>query len=211
MNKPARLVRAALLYPPLHLRKRRAWPVRRATGSRADSGLLDAPPAPATSCAPSMKAWRSPAAIVIARSITDPEEIRLAGGAANSALCRKILAASVGAPVRIVERAEAGAAGAALDSGCVDRVNMTILPDGPRRLGDTLSRRSRTTSTSRSRRSTKNSVPRLSRRLSADGRRLAHPLPVGPGTLTMAETKKTPCASPSSATISCCPKPSSLL
>jgi len=43
-----------------------------------------------------------------------PDEIRLAGGAANSALCRKILAASVGAPVRIVERAEAGAAGAAL-------------------------------------------------------------------------------------------------
>ncbi|MGI9509765.1 MAG: FGGY-family carbohydrate kinase, partial [Geminicoccaceae bacterium] len=43
-----------------------------------------------------------------------PEEIRLAGGAANSALCRKILAAAVGAPVRIVERAEAGAAGAAL-------------------------------------------------------------------------------------------------
>ena len=36
------------------------------------------------------------------------------GGAANSAHCRKILAASVGAPVRIVERAEAGAAGAAL-------------------------------------------------------------------------------------------------
>ena len=44
----------------------------------------------------------------------EPEEIRLAGGAANSALCRKILAATVGAPVRIVERAEAGAAGAAL-------------------------------------------------------------------------------------------------
>ncbi len=43
-----------------------------------------------------------------------PEEIRLAGGASNSALCRKILAASVGAPVRIVERTEAGAAGAAL-------------------------------------------------------------------------------------------------
>ncbi|MEM9628948.1 MAG: FGGY-family carbohydrate kinase [Pseudomonadota bacterium] len=43
-----------------------------------------------------------------------PEEIRLAGGAANSALCRKILAASVGAPVRIVERGEAGAAGSAL-------------------------------------------------------------------------------------------------
>ena len=43
-----------------------------------------------------------------------PEEIRLAGGAANSALCRKILASAVGAPVRIVERAEAGAAGAAL-------------------------------------------------------------------------------------------------
>ena len=43
-----------------------------------------------------------------------PEEIRLAGGAANSALCRKLLAASVNAPVRIVERAEAGAAGAAL-------------------------------------------------------------------------------------------------
>ena len=43
-----------------------------------------------------------------------PDEIRLAGGAANSALCRRILAASVGAPVRIVERAEAGAAGAAL-------------------------------------------------------------------------------------------------
>lgn len=43
-----------------------------------------------------------------------PEEIRLAGGAAASALCRKILAAAVGAPIRIVERAEAGAAGAAL-------------------------------------------------------------------------------------------------
>jgi erythritol kinase len=43
-----------------------------------------------------------------------PEEIRLAGGASNSALCRRILAASVNAPVRIVERAEAGAAGAAL-------------------------------------------------------------------------------------------------
>ncbi|MGI9433733.1 MAG: FGGY-family carbohydrate kinase, partial [Geminicoccaceae bacterium] len=43
-----------------------------------------------------------------------PDEIRLAGGAANSAHCRKILAAAVGAPVRIVERAEAGAAGAAL-------------------------------------------------------------------------------------------------
>ncbi|MEZ5930746.1 MAG: FGGY-family carbohydrate kinase [Alphaproteobacteria bacterium] len=43
-----------------------------------------------------------------------PEEIRMAGGAANSALCRKILAAVVGAPVRTVERAEAGAAGAAL-------------------------------------------------------------------------------------------------
>ncbi|NJO37340.1 MAG: carbohydrate kinase [Rhizobiales bacterium] len=43
-----------------------------------------------------------------------PEEIRLAGGAANSALCRKILAAATGAPIRIVERAEAGAAGAAL-------------------------------------------------------------------------------------------------
>jgi erythritol kinase len=43
-----------------------------------------------------------------------PEEIRLAGGAANSALCRRILAAAVNAPIRIVERAEAGAAGAAL-------------------------------------------------------------------------------------------------
>ncbi len=43
-----------------------------------------------------------------------PDEIRLAGGAANSVLCRKILAASVGAPVRIVNRPEAGAAGAAL-------------------------------------------------------------------------------------------------
>ncbi len=43
-----------------------------------------------------------------------PDEIRLAGGAANSALCRKILAAAVGSPIRIVERGEAGAAGAAL-------------------------------------------------------------------------------------------------
>ena len=39
---------------------------------------------------------------------------RLAGGAANSALCRQILGAAVNAPIRIVERAEAGAAGAAL-------------------------------------------------------------------------------------------------
>ncbi|MEM9441881.1 MAG: FGGY-family carbohydrate kinase [Pseudomonadota bacterium] len=45
-----------------------------------------------------------------------PAEIRLAGGAANSALCRKILGAAVNAPIRIVERAEAGAAGAALTS-----------------------------------------------------------------------------------------------
>ncbi len=43
-----------------------------------------------------------------------PDEIRLAGGAANSGHCRKILAAVVGAPVRVVERVEAGAAGAAL-------------------------------------------------------------------------------------------------
>lgn len=43
-----------------------------------------------------------------------PDEIRMAGGAANSAHCRKILAAAVGAPVRIVNRPEAGAAGAAL-------------------------------------------------------------------------------------------------
>jgi len=43
-----------------------------------------------------------------------PEEIRLTGGTARSAVFRRILAAAVGAPVRVVERPETGAAGAAL-------------------------------------------------------------------------------------------------
>lgn len=43
-----------------------------------------------------------------------PCEIRLAGGAARSSTCRRILAAAVNAPVRLVEREEAGAAGAAM-------------------------------------------------------------------------------------------------
>jgi erythritol kinase len=43
-----------------------------------------------------------------------PAEIRLAGGATRSALCREILAAATGAPVRQVKREEAGAAGAAM-------------------------------------------------------------------------------------------------
>ncbi|WP_119460802.1 FGGY-family carbohydrate kinase [Rhodospirillaceae bacterium SYSU D60014] len=43
-----------------------------------------------------------------------PCEIRLAGGAARSPTCRRILASAVNAPVRLVEREEAGAAGAAM-------------------------------------------------------------------------------------------------
>ena len=43
-----------------------------------------------------------------------PAEIRVTGGAARSDLCRRILAAAVGTPVRCVLREEAGAAGAAI-------------------------------------------------------------------------------------------------
>ena len=43
-----------------------------------------------------------------------PAELRLTGGATRSAALRAVLAASVGAPVRVSSRAEAGAAGAAM-------------------------------------------------------------------------------------------------
>ena len=43
-----------------------------------------------------------------------PTELRLTGGAARSAALRGVLAASVGAPVRVSAREEAGAAGAAM-------------------------------------------------------------------------------------------------
>src|SRR5690606_21862158 len=43
-----------------------------------------------------------------------PSELRLTGGAARSARLRAIFAASVGAPVRVSLRDEAGAAGAAM-------------------------------------------------------------------------------------------------
>lgn len=43
-----------------------------------------------------------------------PDELRLTGGAARSPALREIVAASVGAPVRISRREEAGAAGAAM-------------------------------------------------------------------------------------------------
>jgi erythritol kinase len=43
-----------------------------------------------------------------------PGELRLTGGAARSPALREIVAASVGAPVRISQREEAGAAGAAM-------------------------------------------------------------------------------------------------
>ncbi len=44
----------------------------------------------------------------------DPSEIHLTGGAARSRLMRRLLAAAVGAPVRVVTRGETGAAGTAL-------------------------------------------------------------------------------------------------
>jgi len=43
-----------------------------------------------------------------------PGELRLTGGAARSAALRGVLAAAVGAPVRVSSRAEAGAAGCAM-------------------------------------------------------------------------------------------------
>jgi erythritol kinase len=43
-----------------------------------------------------------------------PSELRLTGGAARSRGLRQVLAASVGAPVRVSGREEAGAAGAAM-------------------------------------------------------------------------------------------------
>ena len=43
-----------------------------------------------------------------------PAEVRLAGGAARSAAARRILAATLGASVRVVRRAEPGAAGAVM-------------------------------------------------------------------------------------------------
>ncbi len=55
----------------------------------------------------------------------EPSEIRLTGGGARSRLLRRLLAASVNAPVRVVTRAEAGAAGAAI----VAAVSVGILTD----------------------------------------------------------------------------------
>jgi erythritol kinase len=43
-----------------------------------------------------------------------PEEIRLTGGAARSDTFRAIFAAAVDAPIRVLDRAETGASGAAL-------------------------------------------------------------------------------------------------
>lgn len=54
-----------------------------------------------------------------------PAEIRMAGGAARSATCRGIVAAATGAPIRLVQREEAGAAGAAM----VAALSLGILPD----------------------------------------------------------------------------------
>jgi erythritol kinase len=43
-----------------------------------------------------------------------PEEVRLAGGASRSPVCRQIVAAALGKPVRLAAREEIGAAGAAM-------------------------------------------------------------------------------------------------
>jgi erythritol kinase len=54
-----------------------------------------------------------------------PEEIRIAGGAARSKALRSILASVVGAPVRRSEREEAGAAGCAMMAA----VAIGVFPD----------------------------------------------------------------------------------
>lgn len=54
-----------------------------------------------------------------------PPEIRLTGGAARSRAKRRILASALGAPVRAVERAEAGAAGAVM----IAAVQQGLYPD----------------------------------------------------------------------------------
>ncbi len=54
-----------------------------------------------------------------------PEEVRIAGGAARSPALKLILASVLGAPVREVQREEAGAAGAAMMAG----VAVGIFPD----------------------------------------------------------------------------------
>lgn len=69
-----------------------------------------------------------------------PKELRLTGGAARSRALRAILGASIGAQVRVSERGEAGAAGAAMMSavalgiyddmqGCVDAWVTPLLSD----------------------------------------------------------------------------------
>ena len=96
-----------------------------------------------------------------------PEEIRLAGGAANSALCRKILAASVGAPGshRRARRSRCG--GRRAHGGRLNRV-VRHHRRRPCRLGDTLSRRSGAGRPGACR-SLRQAVSGLSRRLSANG------------------------------------------
>lgn len=54
-----------------------------------------------------------------------PEELRLSGGAARSSALRRVLAAAIGAPVRVSSREEAGAAGAAM----IGAVSMGVYPD----------------------------------------------------------------------------------
>jgi len=56
-----------------------------------------------------------------------PPEVRLTGGAARSAALRGVLAAAVGAPVRVSSREEAGAAGAAMMAA----VATGVYPDLP--------------------------------------------------------------------------------
>lgn len=70
----------------------------------------------------------------------DVDEIRLAGGAANSPHCRQIIAAALNAPIRRTQRAETGAAGAAalaavalgcypsLAEACADWVDPFVQP-----------------------------------------------------------------------------------
>ncbi|OZG73612.1 carbohydrate kinase [Hahella sp. CCB-MM4] len=55
-----------------------------------------------------------------------PQELRLTGGAARSVELRSILAACVGAPVRISSRLEAGAAGAAMMSAVANGVYQSM-------------------------------------------------------------------------------------
>jgi erythritol kinase len=99
--------------PPLHLRRRRARPVRRLLGPRP----VRRPDHHHRLLRHGARGLRGPLprrARLLRRHGPDPDEVRITGGAARSPTLRHLLASVLGVPVRTTLREETGAAGAAM-------------------------------------------------------------------------------------------------